>query len=410
MPRRGVINPDNAFGVPEDNGGETFPCKSQVVVRRDSKKLYIIEKWTNRDGVTVVRGDGYRCIILVPEFREKYRKATVDEASDYLYVYETEIAKFNKSGGLLATELPCAQEQEVGILIETDENDTFEFLVLTEGVAEQNAAALRAIELRHKINDRFGIAKIQPQEGKCIVNYYGPPGTGKTRLARATARKLGKRLYLVDYSSVLGRYVGDTAKAIARAFERAKFHDAVLFWDEADSLFSRRISMDNDGGSEAWGTGINQNRNVLMQELDRFDGVMLAATNHFKNFDPALVRRISRNIEFKLPTREMRVKLFAHHFPVAVGLKADFETMADLSEGFSGGDIMTSAVNSMNSAAIGDDPETWFITPEIIEKEIFSVKSAKQANSGGGKSPIGFTQLSSLKKSKAYERGDLTND
>ena len=58
-------------------------------------------------------------------------------------------------------------------------------------------------------------------------------------------------------------------------------------------------------------TIINQNRNTLMQELDRLDGVVIVTTNRFENYDPALLRRIQRHIHFHLPNASMRRELFA---------------------------------------------------------------------------------------------------
>ena len=94
------------------------------------------------------------------------------------------------------------------------------------------------------------------------------------------ALKLGQPLYQVDYSAVISKYLGDTAKHISRAFKRATHHGAALFLDEADSLLSKRVSLD-----ESCATSINQNRNCLMQELDRFEGVVIMTTNLFGNYD-----------------------------------------------------------------------------------------------------------------------------
>ena len=87
---------------------------------------------------------------------------------------------------------------------------------------------------------------------------------------------LGKPLYQVDYSAVISKYLGDTAKHIKAVFQAARDQDAVLFFDEADSLLSKRVAT-----SESCSTSINQNRNTLMQELDRFDGVVIVTEDLF---------------------------------------------------------------------------------------------------------------------------------
>ncbi len=134
-------------------------------------------------------------------------------------------------------------------------------------INQQILDGLRAIQIRDQLEEVWSISRLQPQQGRCILNFYGPPGTGKSRAALATAHKIGKPLYQVDYSSVISKYLGDTAKHIKLAFERATHHGAALFLDEADSLLSRRVSL-----GESCATSINQNRNTLMQELDRFEG------------------------------------------------------------------------------------------------------------------------------------------
>ena len=102
-----------------------------------------------------------------------------------------------------------------------------------------------------------------------------------------------------------------------------------------DSLLSKRVA-----AGESCSTSINQNRNVLMQELDRFNGVVIVTTNLFGNYDPALLRRIQRHIKFRLPDEAMRRELFALHLPKRGRVEADFAVLARLSRGLSGGDIL----------------------------------------------------------------------
>ena len=174
-------------------------------------------------------------------------------------------------------------------------------LILLPEVKTDIQAALRALETRADLERVWNLSSIQPQQGRCILNFYGPPGTGKTRAALGIALRLSKLLYQVDYSAVVSKYLGDTAKHIKAAFSAAREHDAVLFFDEADSLLSKRVST-----GESCSTSINQNRNCLMQELDRFDGVVIVTSNLFENYDPALLRRIQRHIKFRIPDASMR--------------------------------------------------------------------------------------------------------
>jgi SpoVK/Ycf46/Vps4 family AAA+-type ATPase len=283
-----------------------------------------------------------------------------------------------------------AEEQapEVGHLVQPDPRHDLDSLILHPGVKHDIHAGLRALEIRADLDRIWNLSAIQPQQGRCILNFYGPPGTGKTRAALGIALRLGKPLYQVDYSAVISKYLGDTAKHIKAAFAAACGHEAVLFFDEADSLLSKRVST-----GESCSTSINQNRNCLMQELDRFDGVVIVTTNLFENYDPALLRRIQRHIKFRLPDASMRRELFALHLPNPDRVRADYAVLAELSKGLSGGDILNICVNAIHAGSTDDDPAKWRVTQEMMEREIAKVKKAKVEHSGEkGKSRrrIGF--------------------
>ena len=150
-------------------------------------------------------------------------------------------------------------EPEVGVLVHPEPRHELGGLILHRGVKQQILDGLRAIQIRDQLEEVWSISRLQPQQGRCILNFYGPPGTGKTRAALGVAHRLSQPLYQVDYSAVISKYLGDTAKHIKLAFERATHHGAVLFLDEADSLLSKRVSLD-----ESCATSINQNRNCLV--------------------------------------------------------------------------------------------------------------------------------------------------
>jgi len=171
-------------------------------------------------------------------------------------------------------------------------------------------------------------------------------------------------------------------------FQAARDQDAVLFFDEADSLLSKRVAM-----VESCSTSINQNRNTLMQELDRFDGVVIVTTNLFENYDPALLRRIQRHIHFRLPNASMRRELFANHLPNPDRVKADYAVLAELSRGLSGGDILNVCVNAIYAGSVDADSTKWRVTQGMVEREIAKVKKAKAEHSGEKNGPrrrIGF--------------------
>ena len=269
------------------------------------------------------------------------------------------------------------QAPEVGILVDTEPRHALDRLVLQPSVVADIEAALRLIEIREQLEAVWKLHEIQPQRGRCIVNFYGPPGTGKTRAALGIARRLGKPLYQVDYSAIVSKYLGDTAKHIALAFKQAAEADAVLFFDEADSLLSRRVAI-----GESCSTWINQNRNCLMQELDRFGGVVVMTTNLFGNYDEAILRRIARHIEFALPNVEMRERFFRAHLPNADLVPSDLRQAAIKARGFSGGDILNACLNAMLAASADPIPDNWQLSEAALLAEIAKIQAGKAAHSG----------------------------
>jgi ATP-dependent 26S proteasome regulatory subunit len=277
---------------------------------------------------------------------------------------------------------------DVGMLVQPEPRHDLDKMILHPEVKTDINAGLRALEIRADLDRIWNLSSIQPQQGRCILNFYGPPGTGKTRAALGIALRLSKPLYQVDYSAVISKYLGDTAKHIKAAFAAARDHDAVLFFDEADSLISKRVST-----GESCSTSINQNRNCLMQELDRFDGVVIVTTNLFENYDPALLRRIQRHIKFRNPDSSMRRELFALHLPNPDRVEADYAVLSELSKGLSGGDILNICVNAIHAGSTDPNPERWMVTQGMLEREIAKAKKAKAEHSGEkGKSRrrIGF--------------------
>jgi ATP-dependent 26S proteasome regulatory subunit len=266
---------------------------------------------------------------------------------------------------------------DVGMLVQPEPRHDLDKLILHPEVKTDIHAGLRALEIRADLDRIWNLSSIQPQQGRCILNFYGAPGTGKTRAALGIALRLGKPLYQVDYSAVISKYLGDTAKHIKAAFAAARDHDAVLFFDEADSLLSRRVAT-----GESCSTSINQNRNCLMQELDRFDGVVIVTTNLFENYDPALLRRIQRHIKFRIPDASMRRELFALHLPNPDRVTADYAVLAELSRGLSGGDILNVCVNAIHAGSTDADPAKWQVTQGMLQREIAKVRKAKAEHSG----------------------------
>ena len=119
---------------------------------------------------------------------------------------------------------------------------------------------------------------------------FGPPGTGKTEFVKYLGKELDRRVVVVKGSDILGMYVGESEKNIAKAFRRAEAEHAILFFDEVDGLLQ-----DRSNAGHSWEiTQVNE----LLQQMENFDGIMVAATNFSKNLDPATMRRFTFKLEF----------------------------------------------------------------------------------------------------------------
>ncbi len=187
----------------------------------------------------------------------------------------------------------------------------------------------------------WGFGEVDPTGRNMIINLYGPPGTGKTLAAEALAGTLGRKYLHVSISELESKFVGETAKNISAVFQFAASEGALLFFDEADTLLGARLSSVTQGIDNE----INAMRSTLLIELERFEGVVVFATNFAKNYDSAFVSRIRYHIEFKLPDFPARQKLWQRMLVPGVPLAEERDGLIDRcaaeSEGLSGREIRT---------------------------------------------------------------------
>lgn len=143
--------------------------------------------------------------------------------------------------------------------------------------------------------------------GICAL-FSGSPGTGKTLAAHVVADTLGMDLFSVDLPAVVDKYIGETEKNLERVFVEAESLNAVLFFDEADSLFGSRSEV-----KDAKDRYANQEVAYLLQRMEQFDGITVLATNLRGNLDPAFSRRLHFVIHFPDPDVPTRRRLWLHH-------------------------------------------------------------------------------------------------
>ncbi len=168
---------------------------------------------------------------------------------------------------------------------------------------------LRELALRARRREQvLGQWGMRPGGGRgrgVIALFAGESGTGKTMAAEVVAAELGMDLYVVDLSTVVDKYVGETEKNLERIFTEASAVNAVLLFDEADAIFGRRSEV-----KDAHDRHANIESAYLLQRMESFDGIAVLTTNLRANLDEAFTRRLDVVADFPLPDRDLRLALW----------------------------------------------------------------------------------------------------
>ena len=136
---------------------------------------------------------------------------------------------------------------------------------------------------------------------------YGDPGTGKTQIAYNLAKLTKRPLLLVDIASIRDKYVGESEKRIKQVFKTYKqakdYYDKcpILFFNESDALISKRYEV-----SSSVDQMNNSMQNILLQELEDFEGILIATSNMNMNLDSAFERRFLYKVKFNKPDTKTR--------------------------------------------------------------------------------------------------------
>jgi SpoVK/Ycf46/Vps4 family AAA+-type ATPase len=209
-----------------------------------------------------------------------------------------------------------------------------------------------------------------------VFNFAGPPGTGKTICAEAIANALGMQLLVVRYAELESMWAGETPKNVSGVFRLAAEQRAVLFFDEADAIAARR----SVGVQQAYQREANTVVNVLLRELEQFNGVVIFATNLAANFDPAFERRIRTHVLFEMPGVEERAQIWRVQFHPQKTPLADDVDFPALANRFavSGGDIKNAVLKAATAAAAEPGPdEAKRIHQRHLERAMTEVVGAK---------------------------------
>lgn len=241
----------------------------------------------------------------------------------------------------------------------------FRKCVLPAPVKETIEEAIILVLLKHKYEE-WGITESFEKGLTNSILIYGPPGTGKTMVSESIAAVLGKNLLKVTNAAIQSQIPGQAERNITKNFEKAKKENAVLLFDECDSLLYNRDAVGMIMASEI---------NHLLGEIERFDGVVLLTTNRLGRLDPALQRRIIAKVELDLPGTAERKQIWQNLIPSKFPLDEDmdFDKLADAS--ISGGEIKNAILLAARKAIATNQPKVGMINFEQAVKTVLKSKN-----------------------------------
>lgn len=202
--------------------------------------------------------------------------------------------------------------------------------LLKENLAEEKFSELQ--ERLEKLSLPKGVAAL----------FHGLPGTGKTETALQIARATGRAVCHVDISAAKTCWYGESQKLVkgiftnyARLCKKEKLKPILLF-NEADALLSNRQNINNTSGSNSVAQTENAIQNIILEEMEKLDGILIATTNMTDNLDSAFARRFLFKIKFGQPTTEAKQSIWKNKIS---WLSDDDCRQLAIHHDFSGGEI-----------------------------------------------------------------------
>ncbi len=225
-------------------------------------------------------------------------------------------------------------------------------LVLPPSIEGQLREIVARVRQRPRVLDEWGMGQSSARGRGITVLFSGDSGTGKTLSAEVVARSLGLDLYVIDLSTVVDKYIGETEKNLDRIFAEAERVNGVLLFDEADAIFGKRSEV-----RDAKDRYANIEVAYLLQRMEQFEGVAILTTNLRANVDEAFLRRLDLLVEFPMPDCGSRQRLWRQQFRAAVPRvdDIDFPFLSDAFE-LSGGNIRNVVLAAAFQAADADRP------------------------------------------------------
>lgn len=246
------------------------------------------------------------------------------------------------------------KESEIFELIEP--NTDIDDVVLNPKIKVVLNSILKQLD-RDVINklSSWGIKTKKGVDAKII--FYGPAGTGKTMSALSLAKSLKKQVLSFDCSKILSKYVGESEQNVRKIFDTYKSIcneakiEPVLLLNEADQFLSSRM----ESGTSSADKMHNQMQNIFLEQIERFEGVLIATTNFLQSLDSAFSRRFDFKIEFKKPNFNERLIIWQKIMPENANFEENFSLNELAKFELSGAQITLVLKNTALKVAVRDD-------------------------------------------------------
>ncbi len=270
------------------------------------------------------------------------------------------------------------KEQDIFELIEPsiDIND----IIMPQNTKEllENILKQQDKKVLERLNS-WGIKSNKNIEAKII--FYGPAGTGKTMSALAMAKSMKKTVLSFDCSKILSKWVGESEQNVRKIFDTYKNivqtckQSPILLLNEADQFLSTRV--ESSSGSDKMH---NQMQNIFLEQIERFNGVIIATTNFLESLDSAFSRRFDYKIEFKKPDFKDRLKMWEKFLPRKASFEKAFDVNLLANYELSGAQILMVVKNTALKVAVTEDG--------VFKMQDFIESIQKELNSSFDKSKI----------------------
>ncbi len=275
------------------------------------------------------------------------------------------------------------KEQDLFEYLEPDR--TLDDIVLHPATKEVLDTVVKQVDKDvHKKLKEWGIKGKRKGIDARII-FYGPPGTGKTITAMGLAKTLKKPILSFDCSKILSMYVGESEKNVRRIFDNFKELSAkakvepILLLNEADQFLSSR----SEGAGSSADKMHNQMQNIFLEQIEKFEGILIATTNLLDNIDKAFSRRFNYKIEFKKPDKRQRKRLWQLMLPENADYEEGFDIDRLSTPALTGGQIELIIRNTAFKVAVRDE--------SIFAMKDFEEEIAKELGSSfDGEKSMGF--------------------